>query len=173
MRKFKVGDIVKRVRGSFNGVVEGGVYEVTSVGSLAAIGLLGQGGSYDEAMFELFQEATPTTTTPREFKVGDRVRMISHDPAYGRGEVCVGDIGVVAHLQSGGDLVVDFPNQEDWNAHIDDIEHADPLPSSNIPEVSLDEAVANWQNVSQQIKELQARASNYERVMRRNGIQPV
>jgi hypothetical protein len=171
MRKFKVGDIVKRVRGSFNGVVEGGVYEVTGNLGRDAIGLLGQGGSYDEAMFELFQEATPTT--PRGFKVGDRVRMISHDPAYGRGEVRVGDIGVVAHLQSGGDLTVDFPNQEDWDAHVDDIEHADPLPSSNIPEVSLDEAVANWQNVSQQIKELQAQASNYERVMRRNGIQPV
>lgn len=173
MRKFKVGDIVKRIRGSFNGVVEGGVYEVSEVHGNDAISIVDESGTYDATMFELSQEATPTT--PREFKVGDHVRMISKRPKHGSGEVRFNDVGVITSIETGAvNCRIDFPRQTGWAGNFGDLEHAHPEPSAvQIPEVSLDEAVANWQNVAQQIKELQAQASNYERVMRRNGIKPI
>jgi hypothetical protein len=114
------------------------------------------------------------TGEDRPFKIGDRVRMISEEPAYGAGEVKVGDIGMIVRT-SGDDFVVDFPNQDDWDAHVDDIEHVaeQKVTTTPEPEVSLDEAVSNWQNVNQQIKELEAQAANYIRVMRRAGLKPV
>lgn len=115
------------------------------------------------------------TAEDRPFKVGDRVRMIAADPAHGRGEVEVGEIGVIVstNSQHGGSFVVNFPSQEDWEAEPEDLEHVDPAPIVNEPEVSLDEAVANWQSVTSQIESLKAQLVSYERVMRQNGIKPI
>lgn len=135
------------------------------------LGIIRDGsGNYDAVMK---RDVMDFSRGPREFKVGDRVRMIAEDPAHGAGEVCVGDIGVITRLNTGGyhECVVDFPAQKSWNADFADLEHEAP----DVPEVevSLDEAVANWQNVAQQIKELQAQVIQYERVMRRHGVKPV
>lgn len=130
------------------------------------------------------------------FKEGDSVRMINPDPMYSLGKVEVGDVGVITEVGTGdgfvgdGEFRVDFPSQSHWLATLDDIEHSDKVPvlthvwrqffideakaaEETLPEASLDEAVANWQNVNQQIKELQAQAVSYERVMRQAGIKPI
>ncbi|UAV90011.1 hypothetical protein REC_162 [Pseudomonas phage REC] len=128
-------------------------------------------GNYDAVMKS---DVIIVPADPRSFQIGDRVRMIAEDPAHGAGEVEVGDIGVIVQLENsrGVDCVVDFPRQGGWNADFADLEHEHVQVAAET-EVSLDEAVANWQNVNQQIKELEAQAANYIRVMRRAGIKPV
>lgn len=145
----------------------------------------GTNGTYDAVNISDVRSIEIPLPTAR-FKVGDRVRLINDDPHYGKGDVRVGDIGRVTEV--GGpdseydqdDLVIEFERDEDWLGHIDDVEHVDPQPTPLIimtkpvvPEVSLDEAVGNWQDVTQQIRELQAKASTYERVMRNHGIKPI
>lgn len=172
-QQFQAGDLVKRINGGFREVEEGEVCEVIKQeGNFLT--LKGKDGTYDPVKFELVSTIlTAPILKPRGFQIGDRVRMISEDPFYGRGEVEVGEIGVIVGEQ-GGAFVVDFPSQDDWDAAPEDIEHEHPqMVSVAAPEVSLDEAVANWQTVSQQIKELQVQAAAYERIMRINGLKPV
>lgn len=175
---FKIGDMVKRTSGSWRGVNVGDIKKVSCTGG-RNIQLEGYPDiTFDSDNFKLDHRTSVqleiVTGEDRPFKIGDRVRMISEDPAYGAGEVKVGDIGVIVRT-SGDDFVVDFPNQDDWDAHVDGIEHVaeQKVTTTPEPEVSLDEAVSNWQNVNQQIKELEAQAANYIRVMRRAGLKPV
>lgn len=171
---FKVGDMVIRTSGSWRGVNEGDINKVTSVwgGNISLAGY--DDITFDGDNFELHETAVPVTG-PREFKVGDRVRMIAESPRYGRGEVRVGDIGVITSIPN--NLVkykIKFERQDNWSGAACDIEHEFPeVAQENIPQVSLDEAVENWQSVSQQIKELQAQVVQYERIMRSHGVRPV
>ncbi|UAV89741.1 hypothetical protein [Pseudomonas phage COT4] len=177
MQQFKSGDRVKRTGGDFRDVTTGGIYIIDRIAdgsdqyTTGSVLLVGCEGSYTARSFELVASAPQVK---REFQIGDRVRMIAEDPAHGVGEVEVGDIGVIVQLENsrGVDCVVDFPRQEGWNADFADLEH-EHVQVAVETEVSLDEAVANWQNVNQQIKELEAQAANYIRVMRRAGIKPV
>lgn len=171
---FKVGDLVKRTSGNWRGVYEGDIKKVTHVwgGNISLEGY--PDITFDGDNFELHETAVPATG-PREFKVGDRVRMISESPRYGRGEVRVGDIGVITSIPINHvKYKIKFERQHNWSGGACDIEHEFPeVVQENIPQVSLDEAVANWQSVSQQIKELQAQVVQYERIMRSCGVRPV
>lgn len=172
---FKIGDMVIRTSGSWRGVNEGDVKRVTWCDG-RNIQLEGHTDiTFDADNFELHKtEATVPTTGPREFKVGDRVRMIAESPRHGRGEVRVGDIGVITSVT--GDAVkyrIKFERQNNWGGSDSDIEHEFPEVVQVDLGVSLDEAVGNWQSVNQQIKELEAQSQSYERIMRANGIKPI
>src|SRR6185503_13494511 len=94
---FKIGDMVKRVSGNWRGVSAGDVLRVTSASGMF-LSLEGyEGITFDGEKFELVQEAS-VVAVPREFEVGDRVRMISESPAHGQGEVSVGDVGVIVEV---------------------------------------------------------------------------
>lgn len=171
--QFKAGDTVRRTGGMWRGVSEGDIKTVDEVhgGNITLVGH--PGITFDGDNFELVESADGGA---RKFEVGDRVRMISESPAHGAGEVSVGDIGVIARICSDSytDCKIDFPAQRGWNANFTDIEHEIHVPAAVVvPEVSLDEAVANWQDAAQQIKELQAQVVQYERIMRRHGVRPV
>lgn len=180
MQQFKSGDRVRRTGPDFRDVITGGLYIVDRVadgsdqyttGSLLLEGH--EGGSYSARSFELV--ASPVQEALRPFQIGDRVRMISENPTHGEGEVSVGDVGVVTGVYDDEyyEYKVDFPAQRNWSANSTDIEHESPQVVITGAEVSLDEAVGNWQNVNKQIKELEAQAANYIRVMRNHGIKPV
>ena len=65
-----------------------------------------------------------------KFKVGDKVKMISRHPRYGRGEVSFGEVGEVGEVgedSEDGSYWVDFPSQSEWRAGKDDIELVDKL----------------------------------------------
>jgi hypothetical protein len=175
-QQFQAGDLVKRIRGSFREVEEGEICEVVRQEG-TFLTLQGKDGTYDTEKFELVPTITTLaqTAAPREFQIGDRVRMINENPRHGRGEVRVGDIGVIVAIGDGLiEYRVDFDRQKHWGANGKDIEHEHPQVVTTVAqEVSLDEAVANWQAVSQQIKELQVQAAAYERIMRINGLKPV
>lgn len=170
---FKVGDMIKRIEGSWRGVGVGDVVRVKEASGMFLTLEGHEGITFDGEKFELVQQ-TARPAAPREFKVGDRVRMIAESPRYGRGEVRVGDIGVITSNPNNQKFKIKFERQDNWSGAACDIEHEFPeVAQENIPEVSLDEAVANWQSVSQQIKELQAQIVQYERIMRSHGVRPV
>ena len=58
-----------------------------------------------------------------EFKVGDEVKAISK--SFGWGVVKEGDLGIVQGL-NGGEIQVNFPNQEHWSCLAKDLELAAP-----------------------------------------------
>jgi hypothetical protein len=120
------------------------------------------------------------------FKVGDRVRLVSDDPHYGKGEVRVGDIGRVTNV--GGpdseydqdDLVIEFEQDEDWLGHIEDVEHVEPQPApliiitkAVVPNISVDEAVEKCQTLRKQIADLQVELKTFEQVMLRHNLKPI
>lgn len=53
-----------------------------------------------------------------KFKVGDKVKLVvknGNEPRYGWGNVKPGDEGVIAQIQSDGDLIVEFEQQSYWS----------------------------------------------------------
>ena len=154
--------------------------------SVTMLGVIrGTTGSYDavnKTDVLSIEIALPTA----RYKVGDRVRLVSDDPHYGKGEVRVGDIGRV--ISVGGpdseydqdDLVIDFERDDDWLGHIDDIEHVDPQPSPMVimtqpvvPDISVDEAVEKCQTLRKQIADLQIELKTFEQVMLRHNLKPI
>jgi hypothetical protein len=169
---FKIGDMVVRTAGGWRGVEEGDVKKVSSVDGMNI-----QLEGYPDITFdgENFELSAPMAIEPREFQVGDRVRMISEDPSYGMGELEVGDIGVITKIGGTGyvdkdDFEVDFPNQKEWLCTSNDIEHVDAIKLITLPNISLDVAVSKCQAIRKQIEELQEEAKTYEQVMRKAGV---
>lgn len=56
-----------------------------------------------------------------EFKVGHEVRLISDNPKFGKGEVEVGDIGIIERDQIDY-LVIRFPKQDFWHGLSSELE---------------------------------------------------
>lgn len=184
---FKVGDMVKRIDGNWRGVREGDIKKVSYAGR-DAIELEGFPDiRFDAAKFELVQEVGPTIfpsagvtlTYNRQFKIGDRVRMIANrEMKYGRGAVPAEEVGVIVGTDYDGDWECQFPSEPDcdWTVHNDDLEHVDPdpdAPQGQQDEISLDEAVENYKNISQQLKDLSIQAETLKKIMHRHGIRPV
>lgn len=67
-------------------------------------------------------QKAPVAEAPKAevaFKAGDKVRLIvdaDDEPKFGWGEVSPGDEGVISHIDSDGDLIVNFPAQYGWIA---------------------------------------------------------
>lgn len=106
------------------------------------------------------------------FKIGDTVEMVNSNPKFGIGKVSVGDIGIVVEKRSDGEYKVDFPAQQNWSAHPNDIQ-LKGVPDEELPEISIDEAVGQYRVVADQMAELQARADVYLQVMRKYNIKPL
>jgi hypothetical protein len=121
---------------------------------------------------------------PGEFKVGDRVMLATADPEYGRGEVDMFEVGTITDVGTGergsadvGDIIVEFPSDEDWVGVPGDLKHAPqkvreefPLPEVALPDITLDEAVKGCQDIRQQMAELAGKARVFEEVMRKAGV---
>lgn len=175
--QFKVGDRVVRTSREWRGVKVGDINVVSEVHG-NNLSLEGQGDKIFDGDFFKLAEPLIVISLPavRPFAVGDRVRMIAESPAHGMGEIDVGDIGVIVRTGEEEcdycEFVIDFPNQRGWNADASDLEHEHPqfVTDESLPEISLDEAVTNCQNLRQQIAGLEVKAKQYEQVMRKHGL---
>lgn len=121
---------------------------------------------------------------PGEFKVGDRVMLATEEPEYGRGVVDMFEVGTITDVGTGergsadvGDIIVEFPSDEDWVGVPGDLKHAPqkvreefPLPEVALPDITLDEAVKGCQDIRQQMAELAGKARVFEEVMRKAGV---
>lgn len=177
MSNFNTGDLVKRTSGSWKGVNEGDINRVShAFGN--TLNLEGYSDfNFDSRNFE--KVVSTNKLVAGEFKVGDRVRMISEDPAFGAGEVEVGDVGVV--VSTVDEIRVDFPDQKHWLADIDDIEHETLfVTSENTPEtvnISIDGAVEACKTALSEIETLEAKIKalrdsikTHEQVLRKAGL---
>ena len=83
---------------------------------------------------------TPLPLGPREYKVGDRVRMIGgREPRYGRGSIPEEEVGIIESIDRDHDYEVRFPSEPhmSWTVHPEDIEHADHMITLNAQYTSL------------------------------------
>lgn len=73
----------------------------------------------------LKESDSPSVKRSDDFKVGDKVRMISESPAHGLGDVSVGDVGKIIYVWDVG-IWVDFPKHKGWLANSKDLEVVTP-----------------------------------------------
>jgi hypothetical protein len=82
-------------------------------------------GMWDKKSF-LTKILDKKAVQPSAFKVGDTVKVTTHNPKHGWGAVSRYEIGTVIRVKSPEEYNVKFPKQSDWNAHISDIELVKP-----------------------------------------------
>ena len=145
--KFAVGDRVYTPCGGGYALYEserhGEVVHVVASGAFPGEGyyhveLDGYSGDLSFYEHELVEEAKAPKV--KKFKVGDKVRMVSDRPLFGKGVVNVGDVGIVQEVRdSYPDYIVHFPRQSSWSAEEKDLELVEEPEK---PETTFEDVIA-------------------------------